>query len=73
MVVHYGKMGVAVDPWLAARWSAGGSTVVQAKGWRDGVRAFALKIPGKGWKPGVQVLQTLMCATQPKQTQSDSG
>ena len=32
---YEGKVGVALNPFLAARWRSGGSTVVRATGWYD--------------------------------------
>ena len=53
LLVHEGKVGVAFNPHLAERWRAGGSVMVRAKGWYDGIRAFGLVIPADGWRPGL--------------------
>ena len=33
LVVHEGRVAVALNPFLASRWRAGGSVVVRARGW----------------------------------------
>ena len=53
LVVHYGKVAVALDPWLAARWRAAGSPIKRVKGWPDGERCFGIRIPREGWRPGL--------------------
>ena len=52
VLIHHGKVGVALDAYLAQRWRSGGAQLVQVQGWEDGVRAFGLSLPGVGWKPG---------------------
>ena len=47
------KVGVALCLFLASRWRATGSMLVDVKGWGDGTRAFGLAIQGKGWRPGI--------------------
>ena len=53
LLVHEGRVGVALSPEFAAKWRAGGSVVVRAKGWEGPVRAWGLKLPGRGWRPGL--------------------
>ena len=52
LLVHEGRVGVALSPFLAARWRAGGSITVRSQGWYDGIRAFGLALPAEGWRPG---------------------
>ena len=53
LLVHEGRVGVALSQEFAAKWRAGGSVVVRAKGWEGPVRAWGLKLPGRGWRPGL--------------------
>ena len=53
LLVHEGRVGVALCPEFAAKWRAGGSVVVRVKGWEGPARAWGLKIPGVGWRPGL--------------------
>ena len=53
LVVHEGRVAVALNPFLASRWRAGGSVVVRARGWEGQPRAFGLSIPAAGWRPGL--------------------
>ena len=53
LLLHEGKVGVALNQRWAARWREGGSVVIRAKGWSDGVRALGLCLPAKGWKAGL--------------------
>ena len=53
LVVHHGRVGVALNPFLARRWREGGSVEIHAKGWGDGCRAFGVVLPASGWKPGL--------------------
>ena len=42
VLIHHGKVGVALDAYLAQRWRSGGAQLVQVQGWEDGVRALGL-------------------------------
>ena len=53
LLVHEGRVGVALNPCLAARWRAGGSIIVRASGWSESPRSFGLVLPAVGWKPGL--------------------
>ena len=53
LIVHYGKVAVALDEWLACRWRRGGAVLTRVKGWPDGERCFGLRISGEGWRPGL--------------------
>ena len=53
LVVHYGKVAVALDPWLAARWRAAGSPSKRVRGWPDGERCFGIRILRDGSRPGL--------------------
>ena len=52
LLVHEGRVGVAMNPFLAARWRAGGSTMIRVKGWEGKARA-GLSISADGWRPGL--------------------
>ncbi|CAE7729143.1 HFA1 [Symbiodinium sp. CCMP2592] len=67
LLIHEGRVGVALNPFLAARWRQGGSVLVKGRGWSGNPRAFGVSIPGSGWKPGfllVPVYAPLVSKTQ---------
>ena len=52
LLIHEGRVGVALNPFLAARWREGGSVLIRAKDWSERPRAFGVVLPAQGWKPG---------------------
>ena len=52
LLIHEGRVGVALNPFLAAIFTEGGSVLIRAKGWSERPRAFGVVLPAQGWKPG---------------------
>ena len=53
LLIHEGKVGIALDPHLAHRWRKGGSLIYRARGTDIKDRMIGISIPNKGWKPGL--------------------
>lgn len=53
LLVTHGRVGVALDPYWAARWRNGGAVLHFTKGQDISNRILGLQIQGKGWKPGM--------------------
>ena len=51
-LIHFGRVGVALDPFLTQQWKQGGSKILKGKGEDIQNRFFGVVIPSSGWKPG---------------------
>ena len=56
LLIHEGRVGVALDPFFAHRWRGSGSTMYKAKGEDIHNRMIGVSIPGTGWKPGLLLI-----------------
>ena len=53
LLIHFGRVGVALDPFLTQQWKQGGSKILKGKGEDIQNRFFGVVIPSSGWKPGL--------------------
>ena len=56
VLIHFGKVGVALDPYLAAQWRQRGALLYRAKGEDIRDRMMGVSIPGRGWRPGMLLI-----------------
>lgn len=52
ILIHCGRVGVALDPFWANKWRNGGAQMLKGSGTDMHNRFFGVPIYGEGWKPG---------------------
>lgn len=52
ILIHCGRVGVALDPFWANKWRNGGAQILKGSGPDIANRFFGIPIYGEGWKPG---------------------